>query len=1394
LTSPFPADKSAGYWRMSLRDTMQMKHVTSELFIGRTRELARFHALLASPGLTVLNIHTNGDGGIGKTQLLRRMQQVCAAMPERVAFTAELIDFYHTESRSRVGVMLQIATNFGLREFPDFVGLAAQYHDAIDVSKREELLPQIEEAFRRNYREFSARIHHERQAVIVLFFDTYEVVQQGEVAAPTAADADVSGFSLWLECWLFSHLTPNTRVVVSGRYPLQEINRVSIAVEELSLAHFRFKDTLAFWRHCFGARSENALIERLGSREMLKKFHCLADGRPVLLALFADWVNYALRPLSPDDLLAEIERRSGIIGRRATPKQRDLFERAMIDRIAALQSNQEHAVTYLAVAYRRMTPAMFRALSDLPLDECRRVLLEELRPLSFIKYKTGDCVLLHDEMRRLVVRHWWDAHDDSRDVRRDLARQLVAYYDAHLLTEPELSAAARQIYTSEQLEYAFSADPLDGLDRFRKEFDMALEDGRYDYADLLLREAQRYHQEHPHDIPFPQSYVIELRRSRYYVLTDTDYERAWRIAKDVVEQFREHSAWQEHELLGHFWLARGQAEALLEKFDEAILSFQEAKKIFYDLGEDFWLYRSNYLIGNTFYRQARFEDAERFLSQSLNGFAKLLLEQRDIQPRKYRQMLQGLQLILGNMAEIYGHTGHAEKAIRMAEIALEIVRNLPSNKLEIARAYTNVGHQLALAGYAIDAQRYLNDGEQLLRDIRNRPIIGRNLTDLGVLSYRVDEFSYLLEYYRAEEIEQMLRDYVQYEQIEQAERALTDAARILQEKPVIEKELADAYYTLGELYIVTPSPDHWERAERMFLLALHWGRISKFQYGVIDTLESLVTLYYFWNGASGVSEEMTQENRRKSQAHQREMAQFDPQQYPNLFGKYEVTLGDVEFDIGLDLLKQSQYADTLSAALKALHVAFSHYVKAAVLMKRFNEDRYFLTLRVCYNRLNTLFDTISTALTLEQADCIGILSVVWQGKAPEIEEIYHYLQLRLQPQAHLAEIHQLQASLTLRLEKGQYGVSALLNSCLIGAYGALAESDLAYEERRIHQLQAQAAYYRNLGDDFQARKCLEECRDSIGKLADPALRLALQGMIDCAEGTWRYRRGEYGRLLEIYLQDELGLARARFDQRYPNARAQAFDLLKQGEEKLHVALSSWNADDPASAAFRREYSRQLGEICFRLGELLMLNEQFDYIDGQSGAFSYLRQAAELTAEYGDSYRHDNVMQSYINALYFAGRYDEPAELPRRKAYQQRLEATLTTQGRHPHVSILCRLRIVQADAIFSSCFARQASEEAYLPRRTPVSVRSLRTMLRYYVEACNFMAQHSSKNFAAAVRVLQRRLNLIGDPESLRILQRGFVDVWADQPYLKGKDDERETLIQLANLRSIMLGRGELHG
>ncbi len=1420
---------------------MSTRQITSSVFVGRQQELERFQALLEPDSQTqILQIHTQGDGGIGKTQLLLRMQAICRRTLEKIVYNRELIDFYHTESRSRVGVMLQIADRLGGAYFPEFEHYVRHYQHTLDVSARKASLPKLEESFKREYRHF-AETMREQGRVIILFFDTYEIIQHIEAKTPSPrllsdmyeqpADnqGETSTFSFWLETRLFPAITDNTRLVVSGRYPLYDIDRHAFVIEDLNLSRFSLADTRGFWKHCFDVETDDELAARLGAEEFIPTFYALSDGRPVLLALFADWVNYDRKPLSPRELLREIERRTGAIHPPLTKAQKDLFEKALIERVTSLITPEDHAITSMAVAYRRMTPDIFHHITDIPMDTCRDILLHKLKPLSFIKYKQGDCILLHDEMRRLVLQHWWPEHDPLREIRRDIAASLVTYYENTLLAGQHLFPTEHETYTSELLEYAFLATPMDGLERFRTEFDTAMEDGKYSYADLLLREAESYQRDNPQDIPFPEYLRIHLRLIRYYTFTDRDYERGLRMAEETLSTYQDHSVWQESDLRGHFLLVLGFAQSALERFEEAIASFHQAKNVFYDLGKDYWLYRTNNSIGYAYYKQGKFAEAERYLTQSINGFSKLLAERREIPKRERRQLFQGLQLSLGNLASVYGYTGQFEKAIRYAEIVMDIVRNLPYNNQEIARARTIVGHQHAVAGHAIDAQYNLTQAEALLANIRNRTLTGRAKTDLGLLLYRVDEFSYLIEYYRAEEVENMLKGYMQHEQIEQAERLLHNAIQILSESPAIDKELADAYYVLGELYMITPAPNHWQHAEQAFLKSLEWGRSSKFCYGVVDTLESLVTLYYFWNGASGISAAQKTRNLQKSLEYQQELQCYDESIYPNLFGKYHVTLGDIEFDAAFERLRSGGEAGC-DEAIQALKKSFSHYVTATRLMRQFNEERYYLSLRVFYNRLHGLIDKIfDQHISLQMLARIQEIKSVWtrntqelealsqhitvQGSVPhwfhytktaEIEEIYQYIQLRIRPQEKLEQIQRLQTHLKDVLNIGNFGLTSLLNSCLIGAYTTLklAEPDNeVYQEQYIVQLYMQSGYYRTLGDEYQAALCLWTCRREIERLSDPILKKALEGSVDCSEGTLLYRRGEYGRLLEFYLQDELEVARNRFDHRYPGARERAVLLLRESEDKLQQALASWqdklsNSSDPQKRArlqgYVQRYRKSLGETRFRISELLMLNEEFHDVEEHKGAFSYLHEALLDTRAGGDTYRCDNVVQSSVNALYFSGKYDDPDYKEMRQSFEKQLEDRLTSKDPDTVIypTILGRLRFIQGDALFSRCFTRRKTPDGqytYIPREQAASIRSLRTMLRYYVEACNFMAQHSTKNFASAVRVVQRRIHLISDRHAIQVLLRGFVDVWTGQEYLKDKKDEMETLIQFANIRSIML-------
>lgn len=1405
------------------------EQVRSDIFVGREKELAAFTEFLHSDSAThILTIHTTGDGGIGKTQLVLRMKNLCGPNAPIPTIASELIDFYHTEDRSRLGVMQHVAANFGYQHFPRFQDKVLNYQETGVMREREKLASVIERAFQEDYARM-ARTQAQTGNTLVVFFDTYECIQRTESRADSPKKARGTEFSRWLETWFFPAILTHTRIVVSGRYPLQDIDRQRIQVKEMNLAHFSLTDTIAFWQQCFGLTSEQALAERIGSEELLEAFHMLADGRPVLLALFVDWVNYERNPLSPQHLLQALEHRTRPLAFPANHEQviaaqRHLFEKALIERVASLIEPENHAVTYMAVANRRMTSHIFQALTGIPLEKCKMILLHNLKPLSFIKYKRDqgeDIILLHDEMRRLMMQHWWETQDLDRSIRQEIAQKLVKYYDQELLTD-DLSEPEREIYTSEVLDYAFLANAVKGLQRFCYEFDLALDDGKYDYCDLILRDVEKYAREHRHAFLSSSKLEITLRRIKYNTETNKRYNEAIRSVRDILEKYQDNEIWKNSIIQGHFWFAKGRAEQYAGHFNEALTSFYAAKTIFYDCGEDTWLNRTRNLIGYTLYRQGRFPEAEEWIQESLTGFLELIQQEKSelndlSQIFQHRQAIQGVQYNFRNLAMIALYSGRFHQAVCYAIILQDIVQSLTRNDREIARVQITVGHTLAMAGQAVEGRYALEEAVRLAEQIGDRVLMGCAKTNLAVLFYRSRELAYVLEYYRAEELEQIVHELRQSdivkplaEDIDTARILLEHAVAILEQPPAIDKELSEAYFALGELWMVSPWENHWEQAERTLQKSVEYARESKFAYLDIDACESLITLYYFWNGTSPqVSPEVKERNRTAMQRLQKDLAQYDRHAYPNLFGKYEITLGDIEFDRALEQLRSGN-PSTIEPAINILKRAFEHYIAATALMKQFSENRYYLALRIFYNRLSTLIDlgyldTSSPEFTKTFFDHLNTLQPLWASHdIVEFQKIYGYVRLRIHPETQKSEIDKLQYKLLPEaIENGQFGMASLLNDGLIGAYTSVCEQTLSTDEcreRLILQLNTQVGLYRALGDEYQATRCIWEIREQhLPAIVDSELRSALEGFTDANEGTLQYRRGEYGRLLEYYLQDELSVGRDRFDLQFPRAREGALHLLQRGEKKLQDALRIWEIALGAATEVTAEvaesaenqkllrnrlkrHRKNLGETRFRLSELFMLNQQFD------SAFRYLRMALQDARESGDTYRYDNAVQSYLNALYFAGKYDDADSLDERRRYEQELRDT-RADSRRMHPSIVGRFRVIQGDALFSKCFQgirdKQTGQVQYFPR-DDTDVRQIRIMLRYYVEACEYMAQHNQANFAAAVRVLLRRIQLLADRDTVQIIQRGLSSVWKDQPHLK-KGKELDTLLQLTAIRSTTL-------
>lgn len=1074
----------------------------------------------------------------------------------------------------------------------------------------------------------------------------------------------------------------------------------------------------------------------------------------------------------------------------------------------------------MAIAYHRMTPSMLTFLLDISEEESKDILLNRLKRLSFIKYKPGDVVLLHDEMRRLMIEIWWESHDSGRILRKAIVQRIIRYYQERLLKncseeQAVVYTSELEIYTAELNEHTLWVEPLVGLDLFRDEFDQTLESGRYDHAGHLLSVVENYFSAHPNDIPYPHYLKIKSRQIRYYTETDKNYQRSIEMGEALLREHEGKPGWENNVERGYILFSMGIAYIWSGKFDTAIRLFKDAKKIFFNEGEDIFLYRADNWIGLAYSRQGTFDEASSYWTGALKGFYTLLdramlsSKHQPQKKRELRRLIQGIQHAFGNFAVLYRHTHRSEIAIRYAEIQLNIVRQLSRNNKEIARARITVNHTMTYAGHSVDARHHAAEAERILEQhqIADRLLRGRLKTNQSLLTYRSNELSYILEYYRAEEIERIVAEnlFVGEKEKEEALRLVNEAIEILNRSPQITKELADAYYVLGELYMLMSLPEHWKLAESALETAFKLSEQIGFRYRLVDTAESLVTLYYFWNGATEVDEASKRKNLEKIVFYSDKITLSDYKAYPSLAGKYEITLGDIAFDQALTI--QGTGAVAIHQAIKSLKEAFEHYVKAAGLLKDFSE-LYHLALRIFYNRLNTLLEKQRNQKPLEPV--IGRLDElrnIWtREQLPVFERLYQYVLLQRASEQNQEKLRELEKELDKARNVGDFGLALLLNDCLIGiseASFANGQRDDALQERIIRQLNEQVRFYRILRDEYHAEEYSRHARNFLkNHLSDPILAQALDGYIGWNEGATMYRRGEYGRLLEIYLQDELEIAWNKFEQQYPNMGSGALETLKRAEKNLYEAISAWQhslatASTVEEQALLKEYiqryQKEMGETKFRLGELSMLTGTFN---GKKNAFCYLQEAVEICGEINDEYRRQNAMQCYLNALYFSGHYDnsDKSQQTLRKEYEQYLEESTKKAGQL-FPSVIGRLRIVQGDVQFSKYFQRQPkgeeAEEYFVYRRKEDKddIRPIRNMLRCYVEACEFMAQMSGTSiyFAAAVRVLQRRIELIEDRFALEEIQEGFPHIWEQQPNLKKHREELEMLMRFAAIRSVLV-------
>jgi tetratricopeptide (TPR) repeat protein len=378
---------------------------SKERFEGRGTELDRFTEIVTGQSPQWI-IHVPGPGGIGKTKLLEEMRDRAVAL-ENVLVTRELVDFYRPANHTAFGLLHDIARQLGLEQFLAFT-TERQHFGAVlqaepDPSVRREAADRVMHAFLADY-----RVLLKAGQRIVLLFDTCEEMHGGagwflHTLLPNIARVERAVLEETKGCPCEDSDPYATTVVIAGRSRLRFPPELKAEVWELP--PLTALETQQFFRH--GGLGPDRI-----SDADLEQLHAKCGGRPMYVALSFDWLKNEVG--SVRELLETTEPFGG----------------QLVSWVQRLRTEENRAILYTALAWRRMEPALLARLCDCGVEKAQ-ALIKELARFSFTKHRPATegfagSFQLHDEMRMLIREYAWKA--EGHKTERDLLKQIVDWY------------------------------------------------------------------------------------------------------------------------------------------------------------------------------------------------------------------------------------------------------------------------------------------------------------------------------------------------------------------------------------------------------------------------------------------------------------------------------------------------------------------------------------------------------------------------------------------------------------------------------------------------------------------------------------------------------------------------------------------------------------------------------------------------------------------------------------------------------------------------------------------------------------------------------------------------------------------------------------------------------
>jgi tetratricopeptide (TPR) repeat protein len=647
-------------------------NMTPEFFIGRDQEFTLVGQLLSQAQGARRVLLINGPGGFGKTRLLFELHK----QRDRIAELLELpllcfapVDFDDVAMRLPTSLLGHLANQLDPSACADYYSEQDKYtrleQQGADYDVIQDHLHRSLEAFVQGY----TQTVENKLALILL--DTFETVANSELP-PTL--------------WNILEQLKNTVVVIAGRHMDEAASMLlprwgTEIVHQHELQSFSALEASNYLEHTEASAGLDP--------EIKEKIFILTEGHPILVALAEYWLR---RDVPLNHIVSRPLEELHSLPEEKLKRRRQDFEAVLVNKILDL-TTIDQALLRMAYLHREFNDDILQASLNLTPGQVEEI-SAELRQFPFVKPRPGNDYALHDEMRRLVVRHSWPVVDPHGLQRRALAQRITKQYYAprindldqqiqamRLVDEDRKSLATTLIrggdlglrkwrLEADRLYYTLELNAKTGYEYFDQLFEIALGSNNLRRCELLLNTVDEQKEKLA---PYPHFLTnLQIKRARWQWLSDQPEikEQAGRNLRELMQLPRLDK--------------RNRIEAISTvagrtgDVQEAIRLRRRCVQLAQQIGDKTNLARMYNYLGLAYRRAGQWK-------QAMEWYQKAREQAEDIRDKSITADA------ISHMAYIARLQGHTDQAEHLCGLALSLRRAAGGRERDLARSYQTYG-------------------------------------------------------------------------------------------------------------------------------------------------------------------------------------------------------------------------------------------------------------------------------------------------------------------------------------------------------------------------------------------------------------------------------------------------------------------------------------------------------------------------------------------------------------------------------------------------------------------------------------------------------------------------------------------------------------------------------